>query len=144
MQPQNPNFEADLRAAFAKQAMMRAFQAEILEVGPGLTVLGMPFLEQFTQHHGFLHAGAVTTMLDNACGFAAFSLMPAGHEVLSVEFKTNLLRPAVGDRFRFRGEVLKPGRVLTVVEAKAYAITEAGEKLIASMTGTMIAMAEGV
>lgn len=84
----------------------------------------------------------MTTGLDSACGYAAFSLMDKEAAVLTVEFKTNLLAPASGERFLFRGEVLKPGRTLTVCEAKAFAVAGASEKLVATMTGTLMAVYE--
>jgi acyl-coenzyme A thioesterase PaaI-like protein len=87
-----------------------------------------------------MHAGIVTTGLDSACGYAAFSLMDKEAAVLTVEFKTNLLAPACGERFLFRGEVIKPGRTLTVCEAKAFAINGESKKLVATMTGTLMAV----
>ena len=81
-----------------------------------------------------LHAGIVTTVLDSACGYAAFTLMPETAEVLTVEFKSNFLRPAAGKTFRFVGEVLKPGKTLMVCEGKAYA----DNKMISSMSATMM------
>jgi uncharacterized protein (TIGR00369 family) len=101
----------------------------------------MAYNSGYTQQHGFIHAGIVATALDSACGYAAFSLMPADAAVLTVEFKTNLLAPAKGERFRFRGRVIKPGRTITVCEAKAVALgTNAEETLIATMTGTLMAL----
>ena len=93
-----------------------------------------------TQQHGYLHAGVVTTIADSAAGYAAYSLMPAGSEVLSVEFKVNLLRPAKGERFRARAEVIEAGKTLTVVQADVFAVTEQGDQLIATMLGTMICL----
>jgi acyl-coenzyme A thioesterase PaaI-like protein len=88
-----------------------------------------------------MHAGIIATALDSACGYAAFSLMPADAGVLTVEFKTNLLAPAKGDRFLFRAHVVKPGRTLTVCDARALALDDgAEERLVATMTGTLIAL----
>ncbi|MCI4663733.1 MAG: PaaI family thioesterase [Neomegalonema sp.] len=138
--PANPDFEAHVRASFAKQDFMNTCGIELIDLAPGRVALGMAFAARFTQQHGFLHAGVVTTGLDSACGYAAFTLMDAEAEVLSVEFKTNLLAPAKGERFVFRGEVLKPGRTISVSEGKAYAVTGAAEKLVASMTCTLMAV----
>ena len=88
-----------------------------------------------------MHAGIITAGLDTACGIAAFTLMPDGSDILTVEFKTNLLAPASGTRFIFRAEVIKPGRTLTISEARAHALRDGGEHLIATMTGTLMAMA---
>ena len=85
---------------------------------------------EFTQQNGFVHAGIITAGLDNACGIAAFTLMPAGCDILTVEFKTNLLAPARGERFVFRAIVVKPGRTLTICEGRAYAIQDGVETLI--------------
>jgi uncharacterized protein (TIGR00369 family) len=87
-----------------------------------------------------MHAGIMTTALDSACGYAAFSLMPADAAVLTVEFKTNLLAPAKGESFTFRAQVIKPGRTLTVCDARAFAMENGQERLIATMTGTLMAI----
>ena len=119
---------------------MRTIGARIVRVEHGHVELELPFREDLTQQHGFLHAGIVTTLVDSACGYAAFSLMESDAAVLTVEFKTNLLAPAGGERFRFVGEVVRPGRTLTVSEGRAYATEGAAEKLIATMTATLMAV----
>jgi uncharacterized protein (TIGR00369 family) len=101
----------------------------------------MDYSPDLTQQHGFIHAGIITAGLDSACGIAAFTLMPAATGILTVEFKTNLLAPARGERFAFRATVVKPGRTLTVCEARAYAAHDGGETLIATMSGTLMALA---
>jgi uncharacterized protein (TIGR00369 family) len=98
----------------------------------------MPFDEKMTQQDGFLHAGAITTLVDAACGCAAYTLMPAGARVLSVEFKINLLSPADGDVFLARGKVIKPGRTITVCVGKFFSFKDHKEKLSALMQATMI------
>jgi len=101
----------------------------------------MSYDAAYTQQHGFVHAGIITTALDSACGYAAFSLMPADAAVLTVEFKTNLLGRASGDRFLFCANVVKPGRTLTVCDAKAWAFDREGDpRLVATMTGTLMAV----
>jgi uncharacterized protein (TIGR00369 family) len=100
----------------------------------------MAYSPDFTQQNGFVHAGIITAGLDNACGIAAFTLMPAGSDILTVEFKTNLLAPARGERFVFRATVVKPGRTLTFCEGRAYADHDGLETLIATMTGTLMAL----
>jgi len=107
---------------------------------PGRIVLEMAFAEEFTQQHGFIHGGIVTTALDSACGYAALSLMDQDAAVLTVEFKTSFLAPARGDRFVIQGEVIKPGRTLTFAEAKAWAVTGSNKNLIASMSATMMSV----
>jgi uncharacterized protein (TIGR00369 family) len=99
----------------------------------------MPFSEELTQQHGFLHAGVISTALDSACGYAAYSLMPPEAAVLTIEFKVNLLAPGKGERFLFRGAVTKPGRTIIVADGQAYAFGAEGEaRMIATMTGTMM------
>jgi uncharacterized protein (TIGR00369 family) len=140
-QPKDPNFAQRVRASFARQRMMQTLGVEIARIAPGEIELAMPYGAAFTQQHGFIHAGVMATVLDSACGYAAFSLMPADAAVLTVEFKTNLLAPAKGERFLFRAHVVKPGRTLTVSDGRAFAIDSGGEeRLVASMNGTLMAV----
>jgi uncharacterized protein (TIGR00369 family) len=119
---------------------MRTLGIEIVQLDPGEIELTMPYNSAYTQQHGFMHAGIITTALDTACGYAAFSLMPGDAAVLTVEFKTNLLAPAKGEKFSFRAHVIRPGKALTVCDARAFAIEAGEERLIATMTGTLIAI----
>ena len=139
-QPQDPDFRERVRASFARQQVMATLGIEVVHLEPGEVHLTMPPNPAYTQQHGFMHAGIITTALDSACGYAAFSLMPADAAVLTVEFKTNLLAPAKGDRFVFHAHVVKPGRTLTICEARALAIEGRKEKLVATMTGTLMAV----
>jgi uncharacterized protein (TIGR00369 family) len=118
---------------------MELIGAKLNRIEPGVVEITIPFRTDLTQQHGYLHAGVVTTIADSACGYAAYSLMPAGSEVLSVEFKVNLLRPAKGNEFLARAEVIKPGKTLTVVRADVFGLSEdeSQRTLIASMLGTM-------
>jgi uncharacterized protein (TIGR00369 family) len=139
--PKDPDFAERVRASFARQQVMQTLGVEILRLAPGEIELQMRYAAAYTQQHGFLHAGIISTVLDSACGYAAFSLMPAESAVLTVEFKTNLIAPAKGDRFAFRAHVVKPGKTLTVCDARAYATDGGGkERLIATMTGTIMAV----
>ena len=140
-EPKNPDYRAAATATFAAQPAMRTLGISIARLEPGEVDLAMAYSPAFTQQHGFVHAGVITAGLDNACGIAAFTLMPAGAGVLTVEFKTNLLAPARGDRFMFRANVVKPGRTLTVCEARAFAEHQGVENLIATMMGTLMAIA---
>ncbi len=116
---------------------MKTLGGSLTSVQPGKVVLEMPFNPTFTQQHGFMHAGAITSMLDSAAGYAALSLMPENAEVLTIELKTSLLSPAKGDHFRFEAIVIKAGRTITFCEAKAIAIEENKEKAIATLTASM-------
>lgn len=137
-QPRDPDFERRVRASFARQAAMRTLGATLERVAPGEVDVALPFRADLTQQHGFLHAGVITTIVDSACGYAAFSLMPADAAVLSIEFKLNLLAPAKGERLIARGRVLKPGRTITVCEGEAFMRTGSEERLVSTMTATMM------
>jgi len=134
----NPDFEQEVRRNFAQQSVMNLIGASLSLVGPGIVEITLPYRQDLTQQNGYLHAGMITTIADSACGYAAFTLMPPGAGVLSVEFKVNLLRPAKGDSFVARAEVIKAGKTLTVVRADVFALSEEDRTLIATMQGTMI------
>ena len=140
MKTLNDNFAEDVERNFAQQSIMKLIGARLSLVQPGVIEITLPYRQDLTQQHGYLHAGIVTTIADSACGYAAFTLMPAGSEVLSVEFKVNLLRPAQGESFVARAEVIKAGKTLTVVRADVFANSENTRTLIATMQGTMICL----
>jgi uncharacterized protein (TIGR00369 family) len=119
---------------------MRTLGISIARIEAGEVDLSMPYSPEFTQQNGFVHGGIITAGLDNACGIASFTLLPPGSDILTVEFKTNLLAPAKGQRFSFRACVVKPGRTLTVCEARAFAEHDGKESLIATMTATLMAL----
>src|SRR5690606_30326465 len=126
-EPKNPAYDARVRDSFNRQNVMRTLGIRIADLTPGPIVLEMAHSADFTQQHGFLHAGVVSTALDSACGYAGFSLMPADAAVLTVEFKINLLAPAQGEHFRMVGTVIKPGRTVTVGEGHAYTVHQGQE-----------------
>src|SRR5881227_1493330 len=138
MQTQDPNFEARVRASFAKQALMTTIGARFDKVAPGAVDLRLPFRADLTQQHGFLHARTIAAVADSACGYAALSLMPANAGVLSIEFKVNMLAPAKGDAIVARGLVIRAGRTIMVCRADVVSITGRDEKLVAAMQGTMM------
>jgi uncharacterized protein (TIGR00369 family) len=139
-EPKNPDYRTVATATFERQQAMRTLGISIARLDPGEVDLSMPYASELTQQNGFVHAGIITAGLDTACGIAAFTLMPEGSDVLTVEFKTNLLAPAKGERFAFRAHVIKPGHTLTVCEARAFAESGGVETLIATMTGTLMAL----
>ncbi|MDA9407670.1 PaaI family thioesterase [Bradyrhizobium sp. CCBAU 45384] len=139
-EPKNPGYRAAAIAMFERQPAMHTLGIVIVRLAPGEVELAMLHSATFTQQNGFVHAGIITAGLDNACGVAAFTLMPSEADILTVEFKTTLLAPARGERFVFKAEVVKPGRPLTFCEAKAFAEHEGKTTLIATMTGTLMAM----
>jgi uncharacterized protein (TIGR00369 family) len=139
--PKDPQFEARVRDSFAKQTFMTTLGATLARVVPGEVTITLPVHEALAQQHGSVHAGALVSVLDSASGYAALSLMPAGAAVVSVEFKVNLLEPAVGERIEARGRVVRSGRTLSVCLAEAWAIDAAGkEKLVAVLQGTMMCL----
>ena len=115
------DYENRVRTSFARQKVMSTIGAELTRVNPGAVEIEMAFAPDLTQQHGFLHAGIISTALDSACGYAAYSVMPADSAVLTIEFKINLLAPGKGERFLFRGSVTKPGRTIVVADGQAYA-----------------------
>jgi uncharacterized protein (TIGR00369 family) len=141
-EPKDPDYQARVRASFERQTAMKTLGVSIVSLGPGEIELEMPYSGALTQQHGFLHAGIVATALDSACGYAAFSLMPNGVAVLTVEFKINLLAPARGERFAFLGRVVKPGRTITVCDGQAFGVTDGQRALIATMNGTLMALVD--
>ncbi|AMO23524.1 PaaI family thioesterase [Ramlibacter solisilvae] len=145
-EPQDPDYERRVRASFERQAAMTTIGARLAEVAPGRVVVELPYSKALTQQHGFMHAGMIGTALDSACGYAASTLMPPDAGVLTIEYKVNLLAPGRGERFRMEGVVVKPGRTITVVEGRAWAIDQGQEKLIATMTATEMTIAgrEGI
>jgi uncharacterized protein (TIGR00369 family) len=138
--PKNPDYLKVVTATFDRQQAMRTLGISIARIEAGEVDLSMPYSPEFTQQNGFVHGGIITAGLDNACGIAAFTLLPPGSDILTVEFKTNLLAPAKGQRFSFRACVVKPGRTLTVCEGRAFAEHDGKESLIATMTATLMAL----
>jgi uncharacterized protein (TIGR00369 family) len=136
-----PDFEARVRASFARQGIMTLIGAALARVEPGLVEITVPFRPDLTQQHGFFHAGVTSTIGDSAGGYAAFSLFPADASVLTTEFKINLLAPADGERLRAVGRVIKPGRTLTVCEVDVFAVKAGREKPCAKLLQTLICLA---
>jgi uncharacterized protein (TIGR00369 family) len=139
-EPKNPDYRPIAAATFDRQQAMQTLGISISRLEAGEVDLSMPYAPAWTQQNGFVHAGIITAGLDTACGIAAFTLMPPGCDILTVEFKTNLLAPARGERFAFRAHVVKPGRTLSVCEASAFAQAGGSETLIATMTSTLMAL----
>ncbi|HAO31457.1 MAG TPA: PaaI family thioesterase [Candidatus Competibacter sp.] len=137
--PANPDFAAVVRGSFATQGLMQLIGATLERVEPGEVDIALPYRDDLTQQHAFLHGAVTTAIADSAAGYAALSLMPAGSEVLSVEFKINLLRPATGPRFVAEGRVVKAGKTITVSRADVFGYTDGKPVHIATLLATMIA-----
>jgi uncharacterized protein (TIGR00369 family) len=137
-EPRDTDFEARVRGSFARQQAMATVGARLARVAAGEVEIELPFRADLTQQHGYLHAGMVAAVADTACGYAALSLTEPGAEVLSIEFKLNLLAPAVGDSLAARARVLRPGRNVTVCAGDVYALNAGSEKLVATMLATLM------
>ena len=114
--------------------------AKITRIEAGAADIQIPYQKALTQQNGFIHAGIITTIADSACGYAAYSLMPKGADVLSVEFKVNLLSPAIGDKFLAEAHVVRAGKTLTIVQGDVFAITDNQRKHVAIMLATMMCL----
>ncbi len=139
-QPKDPNYVARITTSFALQAAMRHLGITLARVEPGEVELRFDYRPELTQQDGFIHAGITATAVDSACGYAAFTLMPADARVLTIEFKINLLAPGQGDYFRAIGRVVKPGRTITVCEGEVLACKGQDAKRVATISATMMAV----
>lgn len=140
--PLDPDFANRVRVSFARQQFMETLGATLGTVEPGFVEIQLPINPAITQQHGFVHAGAVASIADSACGYAAFSLMPVDAGVLAVEFKINLMAPAKGEMLIARGQVLRAGRTLSVCQAEVVAVSEGVEKTVALLTSTVMTMTD--
>jgi len=136
--PERPDFAEAVRASFADQRMMTTLGARLARVEAGRVEIELAYRDDLVQQHGFLHAAAVAAIADSACGYAAFSLMPAGVGVLSIEYKINLLAPARGERFVARAEVVRPGRTISATTAVVIADPDDRDERIALMQATIM------
>jgi len=129
---------ARVRASLERQGMMATLGVELVAVGRGRVEMALRHDDRFTQQHGFLHAGAVASVLDSACGYAAYSVMPPDASVLTVSYTINLLAPAAGQRFTMTGQVVRAGRTLVVCRGEAFA--DGAGRPFAVMQATMTAL----
>ena len=139
-EPKDAGYKEKVIESFKRQEVMKTLNASVQTVRPGEVELKLPYQQNLTQQHGFIHAGIVSTVLDSACGYAAFSLMPEKAAVLTIEFKINLLAPAKGDWFRAVGKVKKSGKNITVTEGELFSCADGQEKLVATMVGTIMSV----
>jgi uncharacterized protein (TIGR00369 family) len=116
----NPDFAAMVRASFGRQGLMTTLGARIVTIEPGVCVIEMPYAPAVSQQQGYFHGGAIGAIADTAAGYAAYSLMPADAEILTVEYKLNLIRAALPPMLRAEGRVLRAGKTLTVCRADVY------------------------
>jgi uncharacterized protein (TIGR00369 family) len=132
-----------IASSFNAQSLMATIGARLALVADGEVHIALPFSKQLSQQHGYVHAGAITSVLDTACGYAALTKAPPEFEVVTAEFKINFLRPALGDHFLAVGTVKNSGRLLAVCtgEVRAFSGTESAYKVIALMQATIVNVA---
>ena len=135
--------EARIRASFARQTMMTTLGAQIVAVRTGEVEIVLPFSDRILQQHEFIHAGAVATIADSACGYAALTVMPREAAVLTTEFKINLLAPAKGERLRAIGRVVRSGKKLVITLGEVFAEEGGARKQVALITATMMVVDTG-
>jgi uncharacterized protein (TIGR00369 family) len=134
-------FETRVRESFSRQGLMKHLGAELVEVGPGQATIRVPFRGELTQQHNYFHAGVSGAIADSACGYAAYTLMPTGSSVLTVEYKLNLLAPAEGDELTARARVMRSGKTLKVCAADVYARKNGKDFHCATMLATIMCLA---
>jgi uncharacterized protein (TIGR00369 family) len=125
-------------ASFAAQGLMETLGAQLAHVAAGEVHIALPFATALSQQHGYMHAGAITSVVDSACGYAALTRAPAGCEVVTAEFKINFMRPAIGERFLAVGRVVSAGKLLTVCAGEVQAFSGTASKVIAVMQATIV------
>ncbi len=131
-------YKKRIKESFSRQKFMELISAELVEIKPGYCEIQIPFNLNLTQQHGFFHAGMISTIADNAAGYAGFSLMDENSSILTVEFKLNLIAPGKGDALIGRANVLKHGGTLTICRSEVYILRNGKEKLCAASQSTLI------
>jgi uncharacterized protein (TIGR00369 family) len=134
----NPDYAKTVRDSFARQGLMATLGARIVTIEPGFCAIEMGYVPNVSQQQGFFHGGAIGAIADTAAGYAAYSLMPAGAEVLTVEYKLNLIRPAVPPTLRAEGRVLRAGKTLTVCRADVFHSAPGGLEACALLQSTLM------
>jgi uncharacterized protein (TIGR00369 family) len=134
----DPEAQARIRTSFDRQGLMGHLGARLQDIGPGRVSIVLPSRPEVTQQHGYVHAGATSAIADSAGGYAALTLFPAGSEVLTVEYKINLMAPAAGDHLEAVGTVLRSGRTLTICQLEVYGVQGDGRSLVAAGQQTLI------
>jgi uncharacterized protein (TIGR00369 family) len=142
-EPRHPDFEAAVRASFARQGVLAAWGAEMVEVAPGRVVLRLAFSERVTQQQGFFHGGVVASLADSAGGYAAMTMLDAGLEIVSVEYKVNFLAPAVGDALVATGRLIRAGRRLSVATTEVDVVRSGEAKPCALLQQTLAPVTPG-
>lgn len=137
-QPKDKDYQNKITDSFNRQQFMQLIGAELIAVQPGFCEIHLPYRPDLTQQHGFFHAGIISTIADNAAGYAGFSLMDKNSTVLTVEFKLNLMSPGDGEKLIGKAHVLKYGRTLTICRSEVFVVKNGVEKLCAAGQATLI------
>lgn len=138
MENQVSDLQEHISASFSAQGFMATLGAELVRVAQGEVQIILNPRPELSQQHGYIHAGALTSALDSACGYAALTVAPIGFEVLTVEFKVNFIRPAIAERFVVSGKVIKAGKTLTVCQGEVIGEQGSRREAIAVMQATII------
>ena len=138
--PLDDTIAARLRDSFARQGLMAHLGAELVQMQMGQVTIRLPFRRELTQQHGYFHAGSTSAIADSAGGYAGYSMFPDDSEVLTVEFKLNLINPAQGDWLEAVGRVVKPGRTLTICQLDVWGIGPKGRVHVATGLQTLICL----
>src|SRR5215472_6024232 len=133
-------FESRVRDSFNRQGLMKHLGAELVELAAGRATIRVPFRAELTQQHDYFHAGVSGAIADSACGYAAYTLMPADSTVLTVEYKLNLLAPADGEELTARARVVRSGRTLKICSADVHAKKNGKEVHCATMLATIMCL----
>jgi uncharacterized protein (TIGR00369 family) len=136
----DPQWQRRVRDSFLRQGLMQHLGAELMAVRAGECEIRVRYREELTQQHGYFHAGVTSAIADSASGYAAYSLMPADHSVLTVEYKINLVAPAAGDMLIARARVVRSGKTLKVCAADVFAVKDGAENLCATSLSTIMAL----
>ncbi|WP_109852142.1 PaaI family thioesterase [Aquimarina sp. AU58] len=137
-EPKSDTYKKKVKESFERQQFMKLINAQLIDVQPGYCEIHVPYHSSLTQQHGFFHAGIISTIADNAAGYAGFSLMEENSSVLTVEFKINLMAPGDGELLIGKSSVLKNGRTLTICKSEVFIIKNGVEKLCAAAQLTLI------
>ena len=138
--PIDRDFARHVRASFERQELMGLLGAKLAQISPGEVLIKLPFRQDLTQQDGYIHAGVIACILDNACGYAAMTLQPPNVNILTAEFKVNFLSPAKGKTLIARGQVLKAGKTLAVCSGQAFPEEHSNDQFIAFMLATMVSI----
>ena len=138
--PRDPDFAGRIKASFAEQAFMSFLGASLRQVAPGLVEIAVPFQTGLTQQNGYYHGGVIGTLADVTGGYASFSLMAAEDAILTIEYKVNMLAPAVGEMLVARAQVTRSGRQISVAHTDVFSVKDGVDKLVATSLGTFMTM----